>query len=239
MTNLETSYPEVYEYFMEDGFSVQLGAHNPFGRIPVDQTTEETVTKDTKTPGGVKKYSLKQGPVSRYYLTAEYRSAFLRQFREMINLTKSDVHHAELQSSRIRKDEIAVTSVVNTLENWINPFENACDIVSLSTATAAPKDIVSDLLRANNVGFAAYQTFKEERLECQPPTVKFHDTLIKQKLNTFSNLSQTVKKVNTNGREVILKADRMLFGKIILITQSRKYLNMKDVLCHPLGSCNT
>lgn len=235
MSNLETSDPDIFEYFMQGGFSVQLGAHNPFGRIPVDQTTEETVNKDTKTPGGVRKYSLKQGAVSRYYLTAEYRSAFLRQFREMINLTKSAMHHAELQSPRITKDEIAVTSVVNTLDNWINPFENDCDIISLSSATAAPTDIVNDLLRAENAGLAAYQKFKEERLETQPPKIKFHDPLRKQKLKTFTDLSKTVKKVKASGREIILKADRMLFGKMILIAQTRKDLNMKDVLCHPLG----
>ena len=36
---------------MEGGFSVQLGSNNPTGRIPVDQTIEEIVNKDTQTPG--------------------------------------------------------------------------------------------------------------------------------------------------------------------------------------------
>ena len=30
---------------------VKRGSNNPFGRIPVDQTIEETINKDTQTPG--------------------------------------------------------------------------------------------------------------------------------------------------------------------------------------------
>ena len=52
------------------GFSVQLSKENAFGRVPVDQSLEETVNKDTQTPGGTKGFSLKPGAVQRYYLTA-------------------------------------------------------------------------------------------------------------------------------------------------------------------------
>lgn len=31
---------------------MQISANNPFGCIPVNQTTEVTVNKDTQTPGG-------------------------------------------------------------------------------------------------------------------------------------------------------------------------------------------
>ena len=40
------------------GFSVQIGDDNEFGRIPVDQTCEETVNKDTQAPGREKGFSL-------------------------------------------------------------------------------------------------------------------------------------------------------------------------------------
>ena len=45
------------------GISVQLSNDNTFGRIPVYQTLEETVNKDTQTPGGTKGLSLKPGAV--------------------------------------------------------------------------------------------------------------------------------------------------------------------------------
>ena len=77
MTTLEVDHPEVYQSFLEGRFSVQLAGDNPFGRLPVDQTTEVTVSKDTKTAGGVTNFSLKTQVVNRFYLTAEFRSAFL------------------------------------------------------------------------------------------------------------------------------------------------------------------
>jgi len=50
MTHLEQEHPEIHDYLREGGFSVQIGTHNPFGRIPVDQTVQETINKDTQTP---------------------------------------------------------------------------------------------------------------------------------------------------------------------------------------------
>ena len=53
MSRLAIDHPDVHEQFMQgQGFSVQLGGSNPFARIPVDQTVEETINKNTQTPGG-------------------------------------------------------------------------------------------------------------------------------------------------------------------------------------------
>ena len=53
---------------------------------PLDgyQTTEVTVNKDTQTPGGTARFSLKAGAVKCYFLTAEHHSAFLGQIRGMV-----------------------------------------------------------------------------------------------------------------------------------------------------------
>ena len=37
-----------HEHFLKGEFSVKLGGNNPFGRIPMDQTIEETANRDTK-----------------------------------------------------------------------------------------------------------------------------------------------------------------------------------------------
>ena len=51
MTRLADTHPQVYQHMTEGGLSVQLGIANPFGRIPVDQTIEETANRDTQTKG--------------------------------------------------------------------------------------------------------------------------------------------------------------------------------------------
>ena len=74
MTILEETNPEVYSHFMNGQFSVQMSNSNTFRRIPIDQTIEMTVNKDTQTQGGTSRFSLKPGAVKRYYITAEYKS---------------------------------------------------------------------------------------------------------------------------------------------------------------------
>ena len=153
MSQLPTTHPDVNAEFMQGGFSVHLGSNNPFGRIPVDQTIEETLNKDTQTPGVTKVFSLKPGSVSKHYL------------------------------------------------------------------------------RALEIGEEAYQTFKQTRLDDDPPSVKFHDKMTKQRLKTFSTIS--TKTSRKKGKIVVLKADRNLFIQMILVAESRS-VNMKDVLAHPL-----
>ncbi len=233
MTNLPEKKPDVYEAFKAGQFSVQLSSNNPFGRIPVDQTTEVTINKDTQTPGGTARFSLKAGAIKRYYMTAEHRSAFLGQIRQIALGKTSELHHAELRQTRIKKDEEAVSAVVQLIQGWINPFTENQDLVSISTAKIAPRDITSDLMKAHSTGEKCYSTFRSERLEKDVPTVKFHDILPANKLKTFSNLCKK-KAVKSSGRMIILKADRTLFGRIIVMAQGRS-LKMEDILSHPLG----
>lgn len=210
-----------------------MSQDNAFGRIPVDQTLEETVNKDTQTPGGTKGFSLKPGAVQRYYLTAEFRTLFLRNLREMVGYAKGKHGHADLNSSRIAKDEKDVAAMVDLIKNWTDPFAGHTQLTSISTGAVATNAIAEDLASAYKVGEAAYANFKKTRLESQPPTVKFHDTLKKQKLKTFSALSKT-KVAKNKDAETVLRADRNLFARMIIIAESRN-LQMQDVLKHPLG----
>ena len=235
MSRLDIDHPEVYAHFMDGGFSVQLGPNNPFGKIPVDQTIEETVNKDTQTAGGTQGFSLNPGAVRRYYLNAEYHSMFLRQLRAMVGIVSSSSNHPDLQRNRIEKDESGVKSVTDLIQDsLINPFRLEDDsLVSISSGTLAPADVAKDLLSANTMGEKAYQEFKSERLEKEPPGAKdFHATLKKQKLKTFTTVC--TKKVQSKGKEIILRADRDLFARMIVIAQGRE-LDMRNVLSHPLG----
>ncbi len=161
--NLHKTNPDLYEHFERGGFTVQRSDTNQFGRIAVDQTTEETVNKDTQTAGGTRGFSLKPGTVSRYYLTAEYRASALRQMREHVATSSRVFSHADLGASRISKDESDVSSITDLLENnWTNPFlPDSQDMVSISTGTVAPPNVVHDLLTAHQQGETAYREFQE------------------------------------------------------------------------------
>ena len=122
MINFAASHTVIYQAFRDGNFSVQLTESNPFGHIPVDQTTKVTVNRDTQTVGGTTKFSLKLEAVRRYYLMAEHRSAFLTKLRNMVQYNRSGTDHPDLQKSRFQRDEELLTSVEETLANWTNPF---------------------------------------------------------------------------------------------------------------------
>ena len=147
---------------MHGGFSVQLGPKKTFGRIPVDQAIEETVIKDTQTPGGAKGFSLKAGAVAKYYLTAEYRAEYLKALRIIKDKDSSKMSHPDTHMPRTKKDERDIQSVKDLLENsWVNPMcPDEQDIVNLSTGTIATPDVKKDLHGAHQSGESQYHSFK-------------------------------------------------------------------------------
>ena len=76
------------------------------------------------------------GAVRRYFITTEYRRAFLGQLREMVKGNKSVLCHTELQRPRIQKDEEAVSAVVGLINGWVNPFVGKQDLINIFTAKA-------------------------------------------------------------------------------------------------------
>ena len=232
MSRLQETSPVLHDHFLNGGFSVQLRNEHPFASIAVDQTTEETVNKDTQTAGGIRGFSLKPGTVPGYYLTAEHRAGALRQLWQEISVQSSVItKHTDLEKTRIKRDELDVVSMVDLLENnWTNPFGNdPSDLVSISTGTVTSPDVSTDLLAAREKGEYAYKEFEQQRIQkgdC------FHDPIKKIKLKTFTAMKSKPAKGKT--KEIVMKADRRLFGNMVLIAQSRK-LEMRDVLSHPLG----
>ena len=118
--------------------------------------------------------------------------------------------------------------------SWINPLSQDQDgFVSLSTSSLATSDVANDLLKAHSIGEQAYKDFKEDRLQKYPPTAKFYDTMKKQSLKTFTHLNRKVS-CKSQASNIVLKADRKLFGQMIIVAQSRQ-VNMSEVLAHALG----
>ena len=156
-----------------------------------------TLNKDTQTAGGTTKFSKKSGAESRFYLTAEYRSGFLSNLRD---ITKTI----------IEKDEKNVSTIVELSDNWITPFEENY-LVCISTTTTASANIMEDLLNISKKNIYLILT------DCK--AIHLLDPLSKNKLKTFSNLVKKKKSIS-NGKAVMLKTDRSLFGRIIVIAQS-------------------
>ena len=122
------------------------------------------------------------------------RRVFLKQLKDMLDLSKSNSEHTDLQKPRIARDKANVKSLITMLEsNWINPFSSEQqDLVCLSTGKVATKKIEEDLLNAETADEKAYQEFRVQHLGANLPKVKFHNSLKKSKLQTFSELNKEV-----------------------------------------------
>ena len=215
MRHLEEEHPEAFEYLKSGGVSVQIGEGNNFGKVLVRQVCGETVNKDAHGRG-TKGFSLKAGGVNKYYLVAEYRTIFLRLMNDILDLNKSNFHHTDLQSTRIVIDETDVKSLVAMLQSHsLDPFSSVQqDLLCLSARKVVPPKIQQDLLASKAVGEKAYEIFRVQRLDSQPPQTKLHDTIPKAKLQTFTDLNKVKSRTS---KEIILKADRNLFSQMILI----------------------
>ena len=76
------------------------------------------------------------------------------------------------------------------------------------------------------------QDFKTNRLSTNS-TASFFDPIKKLNLKTFSNLVATTK-VKANGKDVIMKADKELLGRMANISKDR-VVDPKEIFSYPLG----
>lgn len=233
MMQLPETHPEAHFMLSNGDFGVQRTTSHGFSQVPVDQTIEQTVNRSTKTKGGIVGFSLNKNAVQRWILTAHSRAAFVDSCRMMTKNSKQSSKrlHKETGSARLKKDEEDVKKVMEVICSWTNPFEESEELTSISSGYVASSDIKEDLLTAKQKGKEVFTTFLNERLLSS--STGFHDTLAKLKLGTFSN-AQKKTTLMKEGTTVILKADRNLFARLLVIGQSRK-MDLRELLVHELG----
>ena len=155
--------------------------------------------------------------------------------KDMLHISSSSPKHHDLHRSRTTRDKTGVKNIISLLQDTgLNPFNpDLQDLVCLSTGKVASSEVRCDLLRAKDVGEELYMAFREQRLECDPPNINFHDTMKKAKLKTFTDLNKKIKVEASNNPKVVLKAEKRLFAQMIVIAECRN-LQMSGVLAHPL-----
>ncbi|KAG1654877.1 hypothetical protein GQR58_024815 [Nymphon striatum] len=124
------------------------------------------------------------------------------------------------------------TNKENVHEIIVNPFSEQRDLISITSGLAATPTIRDHLLNAITYGQDAMELFRSERLGADS-IKEFFDPLKRQNLQTFSTL-RPKKVLKVNQKEVVLKADRELFGRMAVIGQSRD-IDLKEVFSFPLG----
>ena len=132
------------------------------------------------------------------------------------------------------RDEKDVQSVLSNLQTWVNPFdleESDASLVNLASDVVASQEVSDALLSAQLTGEQQFKKFVKERVMSQ--NVDFCSPLSKLNLSTFSTLLAT-RQMKSVGKEVVLKADRGLIPRMVVMAQNRQ-MDMRTVLTYPLG----
>ena len=101
----------------------------------------------------------------------------------------------------------------------------AYDIVSLSSGLNASEDVQQDVLTAKDVGRQKPAAFIEEILKRNKGL--FYDSIKNNNLKTFTflNLKKTLK---IKDKDVIIRGDRDLFGKILILQHCVKSIHIRS-----------
>ena len=232
MMSLQDTHPEAHQLLADSNFGVQRSTSHGFSQLPVDQTIEQTFNRSTKTKGGIIGFSLRKGAVQRRMLTAHSRAALADKCRVMVSIDgDQDKVHKETGCTCMQRDEADVTSVMEVVGNWCDPFQPSDELTSLGSRYVAEESLKCDLLGAKEKGSNALVSFLTDHL--QTNNVGFYETLSNLKLGTFRDVQKKAS-VRARGRNLILRADRNLFARLLVIGQSRQ-MDLRELLKHELG----
>lgn len=235
MLALKYNHPSAHQAIEAGDFAVQRSSWNGFGQVAVDQTIEQTINCDTKSKGGIIGFSLNKAAVHRWVLTSHERAAVTQACREMTGSAGVDDSEEgavkEMGKARLLRDEEDVRKVQSTVNTWINPFaqSESDEICHLASGVTASHHLEQDLLAAHDRGEDALMAYIQKRLISNE--VGLYDPIPKLKLANFTSI---VKAVKISGRDVMLKADRDLFARLLVIAQTRD-IDLQEVFKHSLG----
>jgi hypothetical protein len=170
------------------------------------------------------------GAVHRWELNATYRAGLRRCLLQHTSYKQPSNTHSDLSPSRM--DQTDVSNIIALLnDTFVHPFSSS-ELVSISSGVTVPMEFVDEVLNAKQIWINLMTQFVKERLETDAPRDIF-ETIPRKNLFTFSKLVKS-SKIQVKDKEVMLIADKNLFGKISIIMQKRQ-LDLATVFQYPLG----
>lgn len=235
MTNLQNDAPEVHKEFLDGNFSVQHSCR-AFSSVWTDMALEQSVNRDVKIAGGLTGITRKEAARDRWFLTLHINSIIANLLTSMENVQSklNCSKHGEDQLSRTAADYKSVSIIVNKLESSCrNPFVVEDDAqVLLSNICTGSKPLIKNaekILQATEFGEASFQKFVTERLITGE--TEFLAPIPKLKIPSFVTKS---KSTNKKHKGKSLANDRALFGRLVVVAQTRK-LDLPKLFHHELS----
>lgn len=235
MICLEETHPDIHSHFCAGEFAVKRHNNYGFAMTACDQVIEQTYNRDSKTRGGLTGITLNKAAVKRWTLSHPARAAITNAcYRMSLNTSERHPGLYEAGPAKIRSDEEAIQSVMETFTGFFNPFtgESGHDIFSISSGKVAPENVRSDLTTAFNRGEDCFQSFVQRRL--LDKEVDVFEKLSLPSCKTFSDIDK--KSLSRSSQSTAsVKEHRDILARMLMIAQE-KGLNLKDTLKYPLSS---
>lgn len=148
MENFANTHPEIEKSFLAGDFLVQWRDGYGFSSVACDVAIEQTVTRDSKTKGGMKGFTLYKGVANRWLLSHHQQAAMVKVCQSMAGKDNADGTRKDLEQSRIEKHENSINNIVSTIQSMINPFEHAGEeLIVLCLGCVASASVKEDLWR--------------------------------------------------------------------------------------------
>ena len=140
--------------------------------------------------------------------------------------------HKELSASRQSRDEKDVESIMDTITNMINPFDNEFEkLVHIVSGVEASNEIQEASKTMLETGESSFNAYVLGNLLSESPDVD--KKMTKTKLKTFKDLSKNTKTTSSKNEIISIKSTKDLFAKMVLLAKSRD-VDMKEVLQYSL-----
>ena len=232
MISLPITHPDVQKSITSRGHWTVQQSGAGFSSIACDQAIEQTLNRDSKTPGGLTGITLNHGAVYRWILSQNERAAIVRQCESMADTTHNVRSRKELGKCRIVADERCIENIISVIESMQNPFDaRHTDLINISSGVVASSEVQNDLMSAYEKGEKALGDFIDKRLIS--PSADFFAPLKAIKLKTFSDMGKSKSKTKS-GKEVMLRSDKQLFSRLLIIAQARN-IDLREIMCYSLS----
>ena len=205
---------------------------------------EQSLNRDSKTSGGIAGFTIKQGAVDRWFLTAHEKSSITAATKIICGLEEQggEYGYKELAGPRKRRDENDIRAIIKALDElMLDPFElketindeaMVSPLINVATGLVPGNLIAESLLSSFEKGKQCMKDFIEKRIQAKD--VGFHEPLPQLKLKTFTALRRKSQAVKDNKMKSF-SADRELFGRLMVIAKSRD-LDLHLLFKHELSS---
>ncbi|CAG9762688.1 unnamed protein product [Ceutorhynchus assimilis] len=205
---------------------------NPFCRIPIDLSLEQTVNADAASKAsGVINLTDSFSARQRWSITHAVRTHATTMMTELCGMKKGDDTVKDLKKSTIQHWRKKLVTLLDFMQNCTNPFSKNLEkshLYNVSSGQTVSDEIYEFLSSVESSGEQQRNKFISE---CLKKPERFDQPISKNKIINFNFGNK--KKVKIAGQVKEIKIQRDVFGRL-LCASLEKNIDLEKALSYPL-----